>query len=565
MNYNEEMKYPWYKQYLIDEVDPNPRYFEGSMFEMLENSALSRTSNIAYEYFGKSVTYGEFLYQVHSCAKSLKKMGIKREEKVMICLPNTPEAIIMFYAINAIGAIAVMVHPLSAEGEIKHFIKETKVKTALIADFSFPKFDSIKQGTTLRNVITCSVSSSMPFTMSVLYWTMKGRKTPKIPNKEGIYTWSSFMKLGNNYTKNYIVKRIGKDDAVILFSGGTTGIPKGIVLTNLNFNALATQADSLIVTNEDDAILGILPLFHGFGLGVCTHFFMCKGVKIYLIPQISPKVIADMLKNKKPTIIVGVPTLFEAIMNTDALKKIDLSFIKHTISGGDKLSPDLKNRFDKFLKDHKSKTVIREGYGLTESVTACCVTPEFRHKENSIGIPFPGMFMKIVDVKTKEDVPFGTEGEICVAGPTIMKGYLNYKKETKMVLEKHKDGKLWLHTGDLGKMDEDGYFYFILRLKRMIISSGYNVYPSQIENILNTYPDVDSSVVVGVPDPYKQQRVKAVIVLKPGVEESEKLLEDLKSLCKKNIAKYALPSEYEFKAQLPKTLVGKIDYKELEK
>jgi len=556
--------FPWLNQYETDGISNDLEYSEGSLYKILEESADRFKNNIALEYFGKEISYEELLNQIRVCAKALKSVNVSAGERVIICMPNTPEAVIMFYAVNAVGAVACMVHPLSAEGEIETYLNETEAKIAFTVDFCYKKFQNIKEKTKLQEIITASVAVSMPITTTVLYWAFKGHKKNKISEVIGKETisWESFLKRGRN-EQDYIAETVGSDEAVILFSGGTTGKPKGILLSHLNFNALLPQIKEMFHFTAQDSILGILPLFHGFGLGVCTHYALSIGAKIHLIPQFSLKIFEDMLKTRKPSVIVGVPTLYEAFIHCSGLENVDLSFITTVVSGGDTLTPDLKRKVDRFLSDHNSTAVIREGYGLTECVSSCAVTPITNHKEGSIGIPFPGMEMKICDVKTKAEVAFGEEGEICISGPTVMTGYLNGESETKKTLQRHSDGKIWLHTGDLGKMDKDGYIYFTLRIKRIIITSGYNVYPGAIEEILNSHPGVESSVVVGVCDPYKQQRVKAVIVLKKGVKEND-VLESIKQLCKRNVAQYALPSEYEFKQQLPKTLIGKIDYRTLE-
>ena len=557
--------FPWLNQYEIDGISDDLEYSNESLYKILEESANQFKNNVALEYFGTEISYEELLNQIKVCAKALQSLNVSGGERVIICMPNTPEAVIMFYAVNAVGAVACMVHPLSAEGEIETYLNETEAKIAFTVDFCYKKFRNIKEKTRLQDIITASVAVSMPNTTSVLYWAFKGHKKNKIDEVIGKETisWQSFLKRGWNDNINYIAETVASDEAVVLFSGGTTGKPKGILLSHLNFNALLPQIREMFHFTSQDSILGILPLFHGFGLGVCTHYALSIGAKIHLIPQFSLKTFENMIKTRKPTVIVGVPTLYEAFINCSGLENVDLSFITTVVSGGDTLTPDLKKKVDRFLSDHNSKAVIREGYGLTECVSSCAVTPITNHKEGSIGIPFPGMEMKICDAKTKAEVAFGEEGEICISGPTVMTGYLNGENETKKTLQRHSDGKIWLHTGDLGKMDKDGYLYFTLRMKRIIITSGYNVYPGSIEEILNSHPAIASSVVVGMLDPYKQQRVKAVIVLKKGFKESEEL-ESIKQLCKKNIAQYALPSEYEFMQQLPKTLIGKIDYRTLE-
>jgi long-chain acyl-CoA synthetase len=283
-----------------------------------------------------------------------------------------------------------------------------------------------------------------------------------------------------------------------------------------------------------------------------------------LIPQFSVKIYADTLLKHKPELIPGVPTLFEALLRADALKNADLSFLKGIFCGGDSLSPELKKKVDVFLKEHNCAEQIREGYGTTECVTASCLTPKDYARSGSIGVPFPDTFYKIVTPGATTELPAGQEGEICLSGPTVMLGYMDNPDETAQALRTHDDGQVWLHTGDLGHMDQDGFVYFHQRLKRMIITSGYNVYPSQLENIIDSHEKVLLSCVIGVKDPYRVQRIKAYIVPMPGIQPDDALKQELLAYCAQRIAKYAMPREIEFRTELPKTLVGKVAYRVLE-
>lgn len=312
-------------------------------------------------------------------------------------------------------------------------------------------------------------------------------------------------------------------------------------------------------------MLSIMPVFHGFGLGVGIHTMLSHGAKCVLIPQLNVDEFAGYFKKYRPNLMAGVPTLFEAMMRNEDMNKADLSCLKGLFSGGDSLSIELKKKVDKFIKERGASIQVREGYGTTECVTASCLTPKEYYREGSIGVPFPDTFYKIVIPTTHDEAPAGQMGEICLTGPTLMKEYINNPKETMQTLQLHEDGKTYLHTGDLGYMDDDGFVYFVQRLKRMIITSGYNVYPSQIENVIDSHEAVLFSTVIGVKDDYRVQRVKAFIVLKPGFTPTEEIRQSIKAHCEKSIAKYALPREYEFRDSLPKTLVGKVAYRELEK
>lgn len=539
-------------------------YPDISLFDMVKNTKEQYGDYIAYDFMGKSASYNVFLEEIELCAKALLAHGVKRGDAVTVCLPNVPQAIIMFYAINRIGAVASMVHPLSAEQEIAFYLNECKSRIAITLTRFYNKFEAIKEKTDLETVICATIGESLPKVKGFFYQFI-GHE-PKVKDDGVAISWKAFLKKGKTYESEITYKGKGEDAAAVLFSGGTTGTSKGILLTNLNFNALAMQTDAAgQCLFPGGVMLSIMPVFHGFGLGIGIHTMLAFGAKCVLIPQINIAEFAKLFKKYRPNYMAGVPTLFEAMMRNEDMKHADLSCLKGLFSGGDSLSIELKKKVDTFIKERGATIQVREGYGTTECVTASCLTPAEYYREGSIGIPFPDTFYKIVVPETLDEAPAGEMGEICIAGPTLMKEYINHPEETAQTLKEHADGTTYLHTGDLGYMDEDGFVYFVQRLKRMIITSGYNVYPSQIENVIDSHEAVLMSTVIGVRDNYKMQRVKAFIVLRPGFEESEELLNSIKALCEKHIAKYALPKEYEFRDSLPKTLVGKIAYRELEK
>ncbi|HIU28102.1 MAG TPA: AMP-binding protein [Candidatus Fimisoma avicola] len=563
-NENMNVKAPW-----IDHLDGIPAhldYFQGSMYDKIAEVSENYPDYIAYDFMGGKVKYKDFISKVDKCARALAGIGVKPGESVTICMPNAPQAVIMFYAVNKIGAIANMVHPLSSEKEIEFCLKESSSVVCLTLDQFYGKFENIRENVHLRNLILTSVKDVLSPIKRKGYYLVEGRKIKKIPANAEIIWWEKFLLDGKKYHGPFHVVRKAEDPAVILYSGGTTGTQKGILLSNLNFNALAQQ---IVATNPmyrpGDKMLAVMPIFHGFGLGVCIHSMLANGGRCLLIPRFNPESYAKLLKKHRPNFIAGVPTLYEALLRIKSLDRVDLSCLKGVFSGGDSLSIELKKRFDKFLKDHNASIPVREGYGTTECVTASCLTPVNRYKEGSIGLPFPDTFYKIVKPGTEEEVPYGEEGEICLSGPTVMIEYINNPEETANTLRRHKDGLKWIHTGDLGMMDEEGFVYFRQRIKRMIITSGYNVYPSRIENILDAHELVHMSCVIGVPDPYKMQKVVAFVVLRPEARVSnEEATQILMEYLKKHVAKYALPASIEFRESLPKTLVGKVAYRILE-
>lgn len=458
-----------------------------------------------------------------------------------------------------------MIHPLSAEGEIEFYLNESGSVAAITLDAFFEKFKAARGNTLLKYLLITSIKDKLKPAASVVYQFTKGRKIKRIPMGSDIILWKDFLAKGREYDQKYKGETLKDDPAVILYSGGTTGITKGILLTNLNFNALSMQTaavgDCLIPGNS---MLSIMPIFHGFGLGIGIHTILTNGCKCILIPAFSAKTFGTLLKRNKPNYIAGVPTLYEALLRNEKVKGIDLSCLKGVFCGGDTLSIELKKKVDKYLVEHGADTQIREGYGMTESVTASCLTPKDFAKIGSIGIPFPDMLYKIVKPNTRDSLAYGEEGEICVHGPTVMIGYLGNPKETALVLQTHDDGRRWLHTGDLGIMDEEGFIYFRQRLKRMIISSGYSIYPSQLENIIESHEAVLMATVIGVDDPYKVQKIKAYVVLKPKIVASDAVKDSIWEHCEKNITRYAMPYEIEYRESLPMTLVGKVAYTVLE-
>ena len=444
-----------------------------------------------------------------------------------------------------------MIHPLSAEKEIEFYLNESESVTAITLDQFYHKFEAVRENTKVVNIIIASVKDALSQPIKAGYMLT--------------IRWHDFLRLSRACFYRYKVERRSDDPAVILYSGGTTGTTKGIVLTNKNFNALSQQ---IVATNPmfrpGDKMLSAMPLFHGFGLGVCIHSMLAQGGRCILVPRFTAQSYAKLITKYRCNFIAGVPTLYEALLRLPSMDGADLSCLKGVFSGGDSLSIELKKKLDKFLYDHHATIQVREGYGTTETVTACCLTPPTMFKEGSIGIPFPDTYIKIVAPGTEEELPYGQEGEILLAGPTVMKEYMKHPEETAQTLRRHADGLTWVYTGDLGTMDDEGFIYFRGRAKRMIISSGYNVYPGQLENILDAHEKVQMSCVIGVPDPYRMQKVKAFVKLAADVPATEETKQELLDYCRKHIAKYAMPYDIEFKDDMPKTLVGKVAYRVLE-
>ena len=553
------VKIPWKKYYTKEEL--KFKVEDISIYEMFKRSALSNLNCPAVNYYGRVYSYKEFLKRIDRAALSFSRIGVKKGDIVTICMPNTPEGLISFYAVSKIGAISNMIHPLSGEEEIKNYLNSTKSKYLVMVDFCFEKVRNVISETDVCKVIVAPVSNSMFPHMQAGYkfktWRMKK------PRRSKLYTyWNDFI-ISSYFETEKPISCKAEDPAVILHSGGTTGKPKGIVLSNGNFNALALQARVIFKDLKPrDKVLGIMPIFHGFGLGVSTIGPFILGCELIMVPQFNAKKFDKLLEKYKPNVIFGVPTLYEALAGTKN-DYLDLSGLKYAISGGDSLSRNLIKRVNDYLSSHNAKIKISQGYGMTESLAAVALSYGEAYREDSIGIPFPGNYIKIVTPETQEEVPYGEDGEICISGPTVMLGYLDNEKETNEMLQIHKDGMIWLHTGDIGMMDSNGILYYKQRLKRLIISSGYNIYPSHIEEVIEGHPSVLKCSVIGIPHPYKVEVPKAYIVLKDGYSPIS-VKSSIKEHCKKNLAVYSIPHEFVYRKSLPQTLMGKIDFKKLQ-
>ena len=557
-----EIPKPWSKYYTDAEIDikiPNI-----SLYKQLKNTADKYPNNFAYRYLGKNVTYKKFIKQIDEVALSFKEMNVKKGDVVTFCMPNIPEVIIGFYALNKIGAIANMVHPLSAEEEIKEALITTKSKYLVIVDIFYDKVKESVKGTNIKNVIFVSPSNSMKLLLKIGYKLINIGKYKKFPRNDFYMSWSKFIKKGR-FSKLEIKEKYGKDTpAVILHSGGTSGKPKNVVLQNRAF-LMAVEQEKIFLKylNVGDSVLAIMPNFHGFGLSVCMHSTMSLGFTSILVPQFDARKFDILFKKNKPSVVLGVPTLFEALTQNNNVNNLDLSFLKMAICGGDMLPKRLEDKVNAYFEEHGSKAKITQGYGMTEALAAVCIGLADINKSGSIGIPLPGNNIKIINPSTRKTNPYNVVGEICINNKALMMGYLNNETETNQALQIHDDGHVWLHSGDLGYMDEDGFIFCKGRIKRMIITSGYNVYPSHIEDVIQSHPAVLQCTVVGVPHPYKQEVPKAFIVLKEGYLPIF-VKNEIKEHCKKNLAKYMVPKDFVFRKKLPKTKLGKVDFKKLQ-
>lgn len=550
---------PWLRYY--GRVPPAIDYPEVTLYEALAATARRVPGSVAWDFLGTRSTYGEFLDAVDRCASALAAEGLRAGDRFLISMPTAPQGVIAFYAANRLGAVASLIHPLSTAPEITHFLDATGARMALTLDAFYGPLAAATPGKPLERIVIARITEYLSPLKRLVFRVTKGRKIPPVPADPRVRGWASLLASSHPATLPPVGKTNGA--AAILFSGGTTGLPKGIVLSNRNFIAEGLQAASWCGLGEKDAILAILPIFHGFGLGVCVNAAFMAGGKSILVPQFSAAIVAKALRRQRPNVLVGVPTLFDALTRDASLAGADLSCLTACFCGADTLPRAVKERFEAMVEAGGGKVKLLEGYGLTEAVTGIMATPLTEYREGSIGIPFPDMLAKIVKTGTVDAAPLGEEGEICIAGPAVMIGYLDDPEATAQALRVHADGRTWLHTGDLGRMDADGFTYFSVRLKRMIKSSGFNVYPAQVEAVIREHPAVAEACVIGVPDPAQVERVVACVVLRDPAQAGAAMQESIIAHCRERLIKWSCPREVEFVAGLPLTRVGKVDYREL--
>lgn len=541
-----------------------PEYPEISMFEQIRRTAEMHPDYTAIEFQNKKLSYSGFIDRINVTAKALLAGGIKKGDYVSIITPNCPQALIMLYAVNRIGAIANMIHPLLSTAEIQEFIEKVNSVAVLTIDMLYPKFEAIQWNGNCRPlIILARIADYLPFYAKPVYAAQNRLDLTFNPAHRIIY-WNEFIKKGKSQ-KALLPTDDGKGDdiAVILYSGGTTGVPKGVMIHNRAFICMALQCSE--IKRADDIAgkkgLALMPTFHGFGLAVCMHTMLYHGTHIFMIPKYSFKECSKLIFKKKIGFIYAVPALFEALSRTEEIEKEDLSFIELVAFSGDKCSKKLTDRMNRYLEKGNSKARLQEAYGLTESLSGVCMNPFFALKEGSMGIPFADTKMKIVKTGTQETLGPWEDGEICVTGPTLMKGYFNNETETKFALQQHSDGLTWLHTGDIGCVDEDGYFYFRQRHCRMIITAGFNVYPTQIEDVISKCNSVSLCCVVGATDRSLGQRIVAFIQPANMQIDLADLRQQILDVCQKNIAAYAIPQEIIFRETLPTTAFGKVNFR----
>lgn len=550
---------PWLRHYR--EIPASLNYPRKSLYETLMQSVVRHSEEIAWDFFGKAFSYKEFSEAIHHCANGLAALGLEAGDRITIAMPTCPQGIITFYAANCLGAVANIIHPLASSREIEYYLNISQSRIAVTLDVYVHKFSVIRKQTPLKKIVLAKISDYLPL-LGKIKFALTQRRKP-VPSLAGkwIVKWAELF--DPNHPRCVPVPTNTEALAVILYSGGTSGTPKGVLLSNRNLIAAGMLVSTWGNLSRGDSILNILPLFHGFCLGVCINAAFMSGAKSILVPEFSLETAVQLIRTRRPDIIIGLPGLFHGLTENSKFRRTNLRFLKAAFCGADTLPRVVKERFEEIVRQNGGDIRIQEGYGLTETVTAVMGNPAEGYREGSIGLPFPDILAKIVQPGTEEELDPGLRGELCLSGPTVMLGYLNQADENARILKKHRDGKLWLHTEDLCSMDRDGYFYFHMRLKRIINSAGIYVSPIQVEDRLLRHPDVLETCVIGVPDLSLVEKIKAFVVLKEMQKADSAMAKNLTEYCHEELVKECCPQEIEFRPEIPKTLLGKIAYHEL--
>lgn len=541
---------PWLKLY-PDEIPDSLDYPPYSLQHYLVQSAENFPNKIAVHFMGKEISYQQLYDAAVTLAGYLQDIGIQKGDRIAIMLPNTPQSIISYYAILIAGGIVVQTNPLYKERELEYQMKDSGAKAIIALDILYPRLINVFPRTDLKHIIITAIKDYLPFPKNLLYPFIQKKQTGivvDLKQTSNTHLWPEIYKHPRKKVKTHDIN-IEEDLALLQYTGGTTGFPKGVMLTHKNLvsNTIMCKAWFYKSRPGEESIIGILPFFHVYGMTVVILLAVMEAQKMILLPKFDVETTLKTIHKQQPTLFPGAPTVYIALLNHPNLTNYDLSSIDTCLSGSAPLPVEVQEKFEEITGGK-----LVEGYGLTEAspVTHANFLWDRPRVKGSIGVPWPDTDAAIFSLETGERLPNGEIGEIAVKGPQVMKGYWNLPEETALIL---RDG--WLFTGDLGYMDDDGYFYVVDRKKDMIIAGGFNIYPREIEDVLYEHPAIQEIVALGIPDPYRGETVKAYVVIKEGAKATE---EELNQFARKHLAAYKVPKMYEFRKELPKTAVGKI-------
>lgn len=556
---------PWLKYYTKEAI--NAQMPECTMYEYLWQSNMNHLNDTALRYFNRKISFGEMFDNIEMTAKAFTAAGIKQGDIVVMATVTTPETIYAVYALNRLGAVANMIDPRTSVEGIKEYITEVDAKYVLCIDVAYPKIEKAIDGTTVEKIIIASPADSLPQPKKFLFNMANKLKgsTPRFGSN--CITWPDMLSVGRSAAYTAATYQPNQC-CVIEHTGGTTGLPKGVMLTNDNFNSAAEQIkNSPLRLQRQDKFLNIMPPFIAYGMVLGIHIALTHGWESIIIPKFDPKDFADLILKYQPAGIMGVPTYFEGLMDEPKVKGKDLSCIKVVLVGGDKALVEFEKKVNAFFAEHNANIHLSKGYSMTEASATATFAFEEINKPGSAGIPFAQTIVAAFEPETDKELPFGESGEMCICTPTMMAGYYGKQEETDRIIKKHSDGRMWIHSGDLGYVDEDGCIYINGRLKRMIIRyDGFKVFPPFIEDVVSAHKAIDTCCAVGTPDKeHVQGYLPIVFAVLKNKCDTDVLKRELFDLCQKELPEYVQPVDFVFIDKMPLTPIGKVDYRALEK
>lgn len=551
---------PWLKYYPSSAIDAEIP--QKTAYRFVYEKHCNQCQMIALEYFGTKISYGKVFDKIDLISKSFKAIGIKAGDIITFALPTMPEMVYIFYALNRIGAISNAIDPRLQESEILQTIKETNSKVLIAVDMCLPAISKLLKKTELEHMVILTPVESLSFPIKIV----NACKKKSVKNTDfRILTWKHFLRMGKDVKGTIEIEYKPNMPATIVHTGGTTGIPKGVVLSNENMNAMALMHEvaGFDFTPYQDSYLTFLPPFIAYCLVNAVHNPMYLGCRNILIPNFDAADFPGLVMKYRPNHILGGPILWDYFIKSNLTHLADLSFIKHAVSGGDSMNVELEDEVNDFLKLHCCNHKVSQGYGMTEVSSAVCFSTDISYERGSVGIPFVKNIISIFQPDTEEEVRYNESGEICIQTPTMMLGYYNNPSATAEVIKKHTDGTIWVHTGDIGRMNENGNLFIEGRVKRMIVRNGNKIFPVAVENIIMTHPAVSNCVVVQMPNAVERHVPVAHLILYNDTEE-RKIINEIDELITKNLPIFNVPFLYVIRDLLPLTVINKIDYRKIE-
>lgn len=556
---------PWLKYYSDEAINaPLP---ECTIYDYLYENNKDCSDDIAINYYGRKITFGELFENIDCTAKGFAALGVKPGDIVTVALPSVPEALYAVYALNKLGAVANMIHPLAGKQEILHYLNEVESNVAVLFDGTYEIMGSSIGETRVKHAVVVSAADSLPFGVKLLYGLK--HKSAKLPPKSTFLTWKHFLN-GGVGTALPIVKKNPDEMAIISHTGGTTGEPKGVMCSDKNVNSLIYQLVCNFEYSRQGVCLAILPPFINYSLidSMLTMLFI--GFEVVLIPKYIPEKLPVYIKKYRPYVINSIPAYWEVLLKIPNVKSFDMSCLKYMYYGGESMNTETETAISDLLQSCGARGQLCKGLGSTEMMAAATQTYEECNTNGSAGVPLVWVNCKIVDPGTTDELSYGQEGEICFSGPTLMLGYYNKKDQTDEVVKVHSDGQRWFHTGDIGYIDKSGLVFVTGRIKRIFMTKGSDgvitkIFPDRIEKVLMQHPAISLCCTIGIKDDSRIQYSKAFVCLNDGISCSDDLTDEILSFCKDKLPGYMIPAEIEYCPNLPRTSRGKIDYRALER